>query len=690
MSLTVVQHEFNSRNNNKAHRTDEISKERLIVRRGQVFSITLCFNRTFRQGFDKLQLTVETGPQPSVSDGTQSVIDVASVEETQPSVSTTKSKSWGGTIQSTQQNEVTLAVSSPSDACIGTYTLTVQTGTPPTNNKMGSFILLFNPWCSEDEVFLHQEDEWQEYVMNEHGLLYRGQHDAISAVPWTFGQFEKDIVDICLWMLDFNPKKGNPVKDCVARSSPVYISRVLSAMINCNDDSGVLVGCWDGDYSDGVHPGKWSDSVEILQKWYKQQGKGVKYGQCWVFAAVLCTVLRCLGIPARVITNFASAHDSDGNLSIDTYIGGTESSDSIWNFHVWVEAWMRRSDLSGDYGGWQVVDATPQESSEGLMRCGPAPVKAILEGHTKVKYDVPFVFAEVNADEVTWAIQPDGSKRKVMSNPRSVGMNISTKAVGKNERQDVTNNYKYPEGSAKERQVYELAVKEICGSSTVPKLEPRPEKPLAVELKFVQGSKPINGQDIVFSLSVRSNSPTVHSLKVTITAHSIWFNGLALAELLRKEEDVKLQPNTEVTIAILIPYSQYKWKTQASTTIRLQAMAVPSSGGDTFLEKKNIKLESPALTMITPKICKLNHDFTAELVFENPLPEPLKDCSITLTGAGLLEKPCSARTASLDPKKKLIMKFKVKPYRAGSRKLVANFHCNLFKNIKTFQDITVN
>ncbi|MBN3298122.1 TGM2 glutamyltransferase, partial [Amia calva] len=294
-----VQHEFNSRNNNKAHRTDEISKERLIARRGQVFSITLRFNRTFRQGFDKLQLTVETGPQPSVSDGTRSVFDVPS---------TAKSKSWGATIQSTQQNEVTLAVSSPPDACIGTYTLTVQTGIPPTSNNInrtGSFILLFNPWCS---------------------------------------------------------------------------------------------------------------------------------------------VLRCLGIPARVITNFASAHDSDGNLSIDTYIGGTESSDSIWNFHVWVEAWMRRSDLLGDYGGWQVVDATPQESSEGLMRCGPAPVKAILEGHTKVKYDVPFVFAEVNADEVTWVIQPDGSKRKVMSNPRSVGMNIRTKAVGKNERQDVTNNYKYPEG----------------------------------------------------------------------------------------------------------------------------------------------------------------------------------------------------------------------------------------------------
>ena len=44
---------------------------------------------------------------------------------------------------------------------------------------------------------------------------------------------------------------------------------------------------------------------------------------------------------------------------------GANNKDSIWNFHVWNEAWMSRDDLPDpSYGGWQVIDSTPQEESE--------------------------------------------------------------------------------------------------------------------------------------------------------------------------------------------------------------------------------------------------------------------------------------------------------------------------------------
>lgn len=59
--------------------------------------------------------------------------------------------------------------------------------------------------------------------------------------------------------------------------------------VNCNDDQGVLLGRWDNNYADGVSPMFWIGSVDILRRWKNYGFQKVKYGQCWVFAAVACT-----------------------------------------------------------------------------------------------------------------------------------------------------------------------------------------------------------------------------------------------------------------------------------------------------------------------------------------------------------------------------------------------------------------
>lgn len=74
------------------------------------------------------------------------------------------------------------------------------------------------------------------------------------------------------------------------------------------------------------------------------------------------------------MTNFVSAHDTNASLTIDKFFSddGREltskddpefGADSIWNFHVWNDVWMARPDLPKGYGGWQAIDATPQELS---------------------------------------------------------------------------------------------------------------------------------------------------------------------------------------------------------------------------------------------------------------------------------------------------------------------------------------
>lgn len=137
------------------------------------------------------------------------------------------------------------------------------------------------------------------------------------------------------------------------------------------------------------------------------------------------------------------------------------NSDSIWNYHVWNEIWMDRPDLGGEYGGWQAVDATPQEMSDEMYRCGPAPVLAVKLGEISRPYDCNFLFAEVNADKVFWRYAGPSQPLKLLRrDPLSIGQLISTKRVGKWEREDVTSSYKFAEKSRDERDTMVRALKQ--------------------------------------------------------------------------------------------------------------------------------------------------------------------------------------------------------------------------------------
>ncbi len=96
-----------------------------------------------------------------------------------------------------------------------------------------------------------------------------------------------------------------------------------------------MVGNWSGNYENGKAPSSWLGSADIFQEYYKTN-QPVKYGQCWVFAGVMTTALRALGIPSRCVTNFDSAHDTDASLTIDIIENEDGSRmeeipvDSIW------------------------------------------------------------------------------------------------------------------------------------------------------------------------------------------------------------------------------------------------------------------------------------------------------------------------------------------------------------------------
>ncbi|XP_040186222.1 protein-glutamine gamma-glutamyltransferase E-like [Rana temporaria] len=492
--------------NKKAHHTDMFNSSELILRRGQSCRLTLEFNKPLRD-WQSIVFVARTGPPNS---------GYANTNVEFPLSSSWSSGMWSAVLESSPGNSLKIIMSSPATAVIGRYDLSVRIAVmgQTVTYSLGKFILLFNPWCLDDDVYMANEEERKEYILNDHGVVFMGNEKHVTGMGWNYGQFENNILNICLDILDRSlDHQKDPGLDCSLRYSPIYVGRVISAMVNSNDDFGVLEGKWEKDFSDGADPNSWNGSVEILWKWKNDEYKPVKYGQCWVFAAVMCTALRCLGIPTRVITNFNSAHNTDGNMVIDMHYDTDGkflelSDDSIWNFHVWNESWFLRRDLGLYYSGWQVLDSTPQEQSQGVHRCGPTSVIAVKEGDIHLSFDTPFVFAEVNADRATWVVQKDGTKERAHSDSKYIGQSISTKAVGNDSRVDVTLNYKYPEGSPQERQVFEKASRSM--PNYVPPKEnvsPEPNNMMNRNSSPMRSSTPTPISD----LNGRSSSPSPSS-----------------------------------------------------------------------------------------------------------------------------------------------------------------------------------
>jgi len=87
---------------------------------------------------------------------------------------------------------------------------------------------------------------------------------------------------------------------------------------------------------------------------------------------------------------------------MDGYGIDEAGSDFSWNFHVWCDVWLKRSDLPKGYDGWNCVDGCPVITRSGIRQCGPAPLKAIKSGDVYLQHDTSFMFSCVNADEAEW------------------------------------------------------------------------------------------------------------------------------------------------------------------------------------------------------------------------------------------------------------------------------------------------
>uniref|UniRef100_A0A8D9BVS8 protein-glutamine gamma-glutamyltransferase n=2 Tax=Cacopsylla melanoneura TaxID=428564 RepID=A0A8D9BVS8_9HEMI len=646
---------------------------RLVVRRGQAFRLKLTLSRRYYRDRDAISFVfmVAGVEKPSYGHGTLVVTPLLPENAESQDI-------WGASLVDAYDNVVIVQILTDPECIVGEWNFEIDTKLMNDGALSYShpdpFIVLFNPWCPDDDVYLESEEERKEYVLSDTGLLYRGSYNRMRPAVWKYSQYEKDVLECSLYLSHTVGEVGHH-----GTNDAVQVARALSAAVNSPDDYGAVFGNWSTDFSGGTPPTKWVGSMKILQQFYNKK-KPVKYGQCWVFSGVLTTVCRALGIPCRNVTCYAAAHDTQNSLTVDYFVDEDGrvmeelNSDSIWNFHMWNEVWMTRRDLgTTDFNGWQVIDATPQELSGRKYQCGPTSVVAVKRGEVKIAYDGGFVFSEVNADKVFWRYNgPTQPLKLLRKDVNGIGLALSTKAVGSWTRQDITENYKYDEKSSEERSSMLKALKQSASIFSRYYLN---EEFNDIKFDFELRDDIVIGSpfSVVVKMSNKSRDQD-YTVTVILRVDAVTYTGKVGDSVKKTKEEVVVRRGKTEEIVLHVSYEEYYKRLVDQADFNIACLATVHDTNFEYFAQDDFRVRKPDIKIkIVAGEPVVGQEMTVSASLTNPLPVPLKNGQFRIEGPGLDKQLKIKLAETIAPKEEAKVKFQLSPKFEGKHSVVAKF-----------------
>ncbi|XP_077293635.1 hemocyte protein-glutamine gamma-glutamyltransferase-like [Arctopsyche grandis] len=655
-----------------------------VLRRGQSFSAVVRFvNRNYDHSVDQIKLVFSLGENANVIKRTQGAMFVLK-ENPKPDI-----YQWAAVITAEQGDDVILEIESPCDAPVGNWNFSLETTVRGHPEKIVKYkyeddlYIIFNPWNKDDLVHMDDQSLLDEYVLNDVGKIWVGPMGSSKGREWVFGQFQDSVLPSCMLMLDRADLPYNQ------RGDPIKVTRIISKIVNSNDDQGVLVGRWDGEYEDGTAPAAWTGSAAILEQFLETQDE-VSYGQCWVFAGVVTTVCRALGIPSRVVSNLVSAHDANSSLTVDKYYdenmeelnfdpNNPMGEDSIWNYHVWNDVWMTRPDLPIGYGGWQAIDATPQEKSGGFYQCGPASLEAIKQGAVGYQHDVPFLLASVNADLMKWKTdntQALGYSR-IESNKYHIGRLILTKLPfifdpnGDTDREDITDQYKAKEGTEAERLSLYNGIR---GSERAKRFYAVPDESNEdVVFDLIELEKINIGEVFNVTVKITNKSNEQRTVKAVLKAGSVYYTGIKSQLVKKAEGKFTMKPKSDENVNLQITSDEYIPKLVEYCNMKIYAICTVLETNQTWAGEDDFQVLKPSIEIKLNDDLEVGKQSIASLSFKNPLEKVLTDCKFHVAGPGLVKRNLIIPHNDVAPHALLWADAPINPTSVGSMKLIVTF-----------------
>ncbi|KAL5489676.1 hypothetical protein EMCRGX_G018794 [Ephydatia muelleri] len=582
------------------------------------------------------------------------------------------------------KSDLWLSIEIPPNFPVGKYNPHISIALESSDDVLTHFhskfiIVLFNPWNTGDDAYVEDEAVTRECLTDDVGTIWRGTHRQMTPLLWEYGQYEESCLEAALSLL-----QSLTADECRSASS---VSRAIVARVNSRDGMGVLLGSFAGKHASGMHPCRWNGSAPILQRFYRTKTP-VRYGQCWVFAGVVVTLLRALGVASRCVTCYEAAHQSARLMHVDRYFTADgdlihdASSDNVWLYHVWTEAWMRRSDLPSGYDGWQVLDACSSERLGGTQRIGPCSVVAVKEGllGKQWPYDGEFVQSEINSEIRYHRVTPTAGNVKnakcvlALVQQGQVGLKIITATSKRGTPADITENYRH-----------EL----IDSKAHVTSANTTPVKTKGCTFELCTSDEAALGDNITLNIKIHNSGSLMRTVDGRVVGKAVYYTGAAVKNFMSMEFAGVVAPGKDSTVTLPIAAKSYMKVLTEQCLLQFFLVAKVRESKQLYLKPHNFQLCPPRLEVECPASINEGSNVKVKLKFKNVLFTSLSRLLFLVQAQGLCpQREIVYRRLAL-PGGVAMAEFSIKAQKKGKFIFLASMSCDQLADVRGWAEIDV-
>ncbi|CAL8135549.1 unnamed protein product [Orchesella dallaii] len=681
--------EWFQRDNGREHRTDryemiqDFRRGNPVYRRGQnfFFAVRLASGRVLDLQRTPIFVTFNFGSNPSIGKNTRVCLTVTGDRDF---IQRDKSD-WDIRVHHQDGNTLTLQVNVSPIAPVGVWSCEIQHGNEIFHCRDDIYIL-FNPYCSEDPVYLDNEQARREYVHNESGKIYRGTVRNPRSQKWLFSQFNDIVLPMATLFLDRYTEGNRDIIDYTQRGSPVYVSRALASMIFSK--FGVLRE--PENREENFSTFNFTGTHSVFEKLLEQNLRPVETDQSYIASAVYVSCCRALGLPCRSVTSYRAPQDKN-SLNIDMYWSeeNERESDLYQPYQCWNDVWMRREDLSTatSHIGWQAIDP----NNKGY---GPAPSEAIRRGEIGLSHNIYHFYSLLNSQIRHFYNNTFPEKINIDEIGRLIVTKRQERDEDDDEYEDITHLYKKKDGTDDER----LLILNAVRGSTPRRSSITLRSTERLNLVGLSGRKEdlmidwspnvtSIGQPLQVSLLMQNTSNEMRSLVVNLFARPV-YQSVVGRKMRQFRRQFTLQPSQREPITLEILPQDYQDRLDDDLTVRFYASVYVKETNQFWAGDEDVTLSRPKMNVQTRTNAQVDSDFPVSFSFVNPLNVTLTDCYIFYEAPGIV-KPVFRRCRDLRPGETLNISDNLIPRKSGDTKLLATFNSRQLRNIQGSRVVNV-